>query len=152
MRLIDADAFIRFIKDVSKRQKYGEVPIDKNLTVEDVLDAVVASLENKGLAEGDTPTIVSADRYMERINRMKAILVMEMPNNCNECPLLNYEYGCPIIGATGDRSQGRSEMCPLKQIPDCPDVPETISNDVAYILGWNDCIAEILRNENSKNR
>lgn len=57
MRLIDADAFIRFIKDVSKRQKYGEVLIDKNLTVEDVLNAVVGSLENKGLAEGDTPTI-----------------------------------------------------------------------------------------------
>ena len=65
MRLIDADAFIRFIKDVSKRQKYGEVLIDKNMTVEDVLNAVVESLEN----EGDTPTIVSADRvirYMEK--------------------------------------------------------------------------------------
>ena len=64
-RLIDADAFIRFIKDVSKRQKYGEVLIDKNMTVEDVLNAVVESLENKGLAEGDTPTIVSADKDEE---------------------------------------------------------------------------------------
>ena len=64
-RLIDADAFIRFIKDVSKRQKYGEVLIDKNMTVEDVLNAVVESLENKGLAEGDTPTIVSADKEEE---------------------------------------------------------------------------------------
>ena len=64
-RLIDADAFIRFIKDVSKRQKYGEVLIDKNMTVEDVLNAVVESLENKGLAEGDTPTIVSADTEAE---------------------------------------------------------------------------------------
>lgn len=64
-RLIDADAFIRFIKDVSKRQKYGEVLVDKNMTVEDVLNAVVESLENKGLAEGDTPTIVSADTEAE---------------------------------------------------------------------------------------
>lgn len=60
-RLIDADAFIRFIKDVSKRQKYEEVLIDKNMTVEDVLNAVVESLEN----EGDTPTIVSADKEEE---------------------------------------------------------------------------------------
>lgn len=60
-RLIDADAFISFIKDVSKRQKYEEVLIDKNLTVEDVLDAVVKTLEN----EGDTPTIVCADKEEE---------------------------------------------------------------------------------------
>ena len=40
----------------------------------------------------------------------------------------------------------------IKPLPDCPDVPDTIANDVAYIIGWNDCIAEILRNENSKNR
>lgn len=64
-RLIDADAFIRFIKDVSKRQKYGELLISTNMTVEDVLNAVVESLENKGLAEGDTPTIVSADKEEE---------------------------------------------------------------------------------------
>lgn len=31
----------------------------------------------------------------------------------------------------------------LKPLPDCPDVPDTIANDVAYIIGWNDCIVEI---------
>ena len=49
---------------------------------------------------------------------MKAILVIDMPTNCNECTLLNYEYGCPIIGATGDRSKGRSVVCPLKPMPE----------------------------------
>ena len=40
----------------------------------------------------------------------------------------------------------------IKPLPDCPEVPDTIANDVAYIIGWNDCVVEILKNENSKKR
>lgn len=61
-RLIDADAFIKTMKDASKRQKYKEVLIDDCLTVDDVFDAVIESLQNEGLANGDTPTIIEADK------------------------------------------------------------------------------------------
>ena len=61
-RLIDADAFIAKMEDVSKRQKYKELLIDKNLTVDDVFKAIIESLQNKGLANGDTPTILEADK------------------------------------------------------------------------------------------
>ena len=72
---------------------------------------------------------------------MKAILVIDMPTNCNECTLLNYEYGCPIIGATGDRSKGRSAVCPLKQMPEKQvNKPNTGGFTRGFTYGWNECI------------
>ena len=60
-RLIDADAFIAMMEDASKRQRYKELLINDTLTVDDVFKAVIASLQNEGLAEGDSPTIIEAD-------------------------------------------------------------------------------------------
>lgn len=60
-RLIDADAFIATMEDASKRQKYKELLIDDSLTVDDVFKAIIETLQNKGLAEGDSPTIIKAD-------------------------------------------------------------------------------------------
>jgi hypothetical protein len=61
-RLIDAEAFIKKLKDISKMQKYDKTPIDKYTTVDDVFQAVIESLKNEGLAEGDAPTIIEADK------------------------------------------------------------------------------------------
>ena len=61
-RLIDADAFITVMEDASKRQKYKELLIDDCLTVDDVFKAVIESLLNRGLAEGDAPTIIEANK------------------------------------------------------------------------------------------
>ena len=61
-RLIDADAFIARLEDASKRQTYKKLLIDDCLTVDDVFKAIIESLQNKGLANGDTPTIIEADR------------------------------------------------------------------------------------------
>ena len=64
-RLIDADAFISALEDSSKRNKYKELLIDDCLTVDGVFKAVIESLQNKGTAEGDTPTIIEADKESE---------------------------------------------------------------------------------------
>ena len=61
-RLIDADAFIATLEDASKRHKYKELLINDRLTVDDVFKAIIESLQNKGLAEGDAPTIIEADK------------------------------------------------------------------------------------------
>ena len=60
-RLIDADAFISKMEDASKRHKYKELLINDLLTVDDVFKAVIESLQNEGLAEGDAPTIIEAE-------------------------------------------------------------------------------------------
>lgn len=64
-RLIDADAFIRTMEDASERQKYKKLLIDDCLTVDDVFKAIIESLQNEGLAEGDSPTIIEADKKSE---------------------------------------------------------------------------------------
>ena len=64
-RLIDADAFIARMEDASKRQDYKKLLIDNCLTVDDVFKAIIESLQNKGLANGDAPTIIEADTESE---------------------------------------------------------------------------------------
>lgn len=80
---------------------------------------------------------------------MKAILVIDMPNELDVNDLL-IDYCVHTKGEYKLIRKGGNYS--LKPIPDCQDVPETISNDVAYIIGWNDCIAEILKNEKKQNR
>jgi hypothetical protein len=64
-RLIDADTFIAMLENTSKRQNYKELLIGEFLTVDDVFEAIIGSLQNKGLAENDTPTIIEADKEGE---------------------------------------------------------------------------------------
>lgn len=65
-RLIDADAFIEKLQSVSERQRYKDLLIGENLTVDDVFNAIIESLKNEGLAEGDSPTIIPADGEEEQ--------------------------------------------------------------------------------------
>lgn len=60
-RLIDADAFIAMLEDATERQRYKELLIDDCLTVDDVIEAIIESLKNEGIAEGDAPTIIPAE-------------------------------------------------------------------------------------------
>ena len=61
-RLIDADAFIKFMQTVSKTRKYDELWIDNFLTVDDTFNAVIASIKNEGTSNGDAPTVIEADK------------------------------------------------------------------------------------------
>lgn len=62
-RLIDADEFARFLKDVSKWHHYNKLCLDSALTVADVFDAICADLKGKGIFKFETcPTILEADK------------------------------------------------------------------------------------------
>lgn len=62
-RLIDADEFARFLKDVSKRQHYNKLYFDDSLTVADVFDAIYADLKGKSICKFEScPTILEADK------------------------------------------------------------------------------------------
>lgn len=101
---------------------------------------------------------------------MKAVLVIDMPNSCVECPCF-HEYYCPRLGrALGVWSSytGKPVDCQLKPLPQKKEVEvneiedlmraeftvEDFYNDkyVAKIrlatnkmiaLGWNACLEEI---------
>ena len=61
-RLIDADAFAKTVKDISIRQEYDKLTFDKSLTVDDVLDSVIAEMNASGLdGSKNAPTIIEAE-------------------------------------------------------------------------------------------
>lgn len=78
---------------------------------------------------------------------MKAILVIDMPKNCDECQFCgrggrNLErYVCSL---TGEHSEDIHLVgCPLKPIPQKIEEWETSTFSSSYEKGWNDCLKEI---------
>ena len=95
---------------------------------------------------------------------MKAILVIDMPNCCAECPLMLWDakseyYGacCPTLKEVNcvadsykeNENKGiKPDWCPLKPMPEKSGL---VHQDVdgwwklsEYSRGWNECIDEIM--------
>lgn len=87
---------------------------------------------------------------------MKAILVIEMPNSCDECPCCTWipeysEYGCGISGNLEDITD-KPSWCPLKTLPKkmTPVVlHQCVEDEFLYQKGWNDCLEEITDESNT---
>lgn len=98
---------------------------------------------------------------------MKAILVIDMPKNCDECPYCGFSiteedkrtclFADNHIFYDFDVESGRHECCPLKPMPS-KKVPVFDPNSASYdeerersimneIDGYNRCIDEILGGE-----
>lgn len=83
---------------------------------------------------------------------MKAILVIEMPECCADCPCSFFERSNPklnlICGATQEDANnvGKPDWCPLKQLPSKkPTISKESDNDILCMnAGYNACIDEIL--------
>ena len=77
----------------------------------------------------------------------KAILVMDMPENCcHNCPL-RYNHVCTFTNKFVANYYGmpfRPEWCPLKSMPE-PIEKERYEDDYAMGIrnGWNNCLEEI---------
>lgn len=100
----------------------------------------------------------------------KAILVIDMPHSCDECPLFNGYYSDMSCGGLNDKGidypyhkDFRQSWCPLKLMPEKIDVPawdhsikaknenaEKVGMymyDRGHYRGYNICIDKILGNE-----
>ena len=85
----------------------------------------------------------------------KAILVIDMPNSCDECPLFNNYYSDMCCRGLNYRridypypENVRQNWCPLKPVPHKQVEGGTWTLD-GYVedefpVGWNACIEEIL--------
>lgn len=79
----------------------------------------------------------------------KAVLVMDMPESCHECPLFSGVYTDMTCRANGNGidypypDKNRPDWCPLKPMPEKSDVDGLPFRD-GYKLGWNACIDKIL--------
>lgn len=72
---------------------------------------------------------------------MKAILVIDMPKECCECPCF-YDYlHCQAKDGVNVLGDERPNECPLKPMP---KYKKPIMYSDKYGYGWNDCIKEIL--------
>lgn len=86
----------------------------------------------------------------------KAILVIDMPDSCDKCPLFHGFYTDMTCGANNYSinypypKDFRQDWCPLKPVPEKYDVLAAIENnpnyDPSYDIGRNCCIDEILGN------
>ena len=97
----------------------------------------------------------------------KAVLVMDMPECCADCPCSFFERDNPILnlicGVTQEDAYnvGKPDWCPLRELPEKKEsdsfLIEAVKNDcfdgtdsdTAYFngkdAGWNACLDEILK-------
>ena len=82
----------------------------------------------------------------------KAVLVMDMPDNCFKCKLQDWA-NCRITKKCHTRDS-RPDWCPLRELPekaevsDCDELCDTDDwYDSGYTDGYNACIDELLKGE-----
>lgn len=83
----------------------------------------------------------------------KAILVLDMPENCSNCPCLDDCDNCLAVGTSYtdvDVLKEKPEWCPLKPLPEkmqvCGRYPQPDGVTPSYKFGFNACIDVILKN------
>jgi len=105
-RLIDADAFVRFLKDVVKKQKYENLKIDELLTVADVIDAVICDLDGTSL-DGfkNAPTIEPERKTGKWIDDCECSVCHWINEDDGGDTLLTYYNYCPNCGAKNGGEQ-----------------------------------------------
>ena len=82
----------------------------------------------------------------------KSILVVDTPKNCGECQIWLKGFYC---GCKKFRRTKRPKDCPLKPLPQKKDIKHAIyltkdknkPTAIGYEAGWNDCLKEILGEE-----
>lgn len=85
----------------------------------------------------------------------KALLVMDMPENCEECPFCGFgDYTCRAFEILGKNythvvpEDGVADWCPLKPIPEKKIKCEfTSCSKKCCEHGWNACIDKVLEGE-----
>lgn len=78
---------------------------------------------------------------------MKAALVIDMPNNCEECEIIYLQgHGESSICYSGDWSK-RPSWCPLRPLPIKKEQFNSWERDFrsedSYRAGFNDCLEKI---------
>lgn len=80
----------------------------------------------------------------------KAVLVMDMPEKCEECKSTDpYENWCPFHGyiSMEEYSIKKPDDCPLKPMLEKKPEYLSINSEKGYCDGWNACIDEICGEE-----
>lgn len=81
----------------------------------------------------------------------KAVLVIDMPNNCGECPIVHSDFcgeaWCNLVDDDvwyETKGNKRYDYCPLKPLPRLHTEIDAFQEGDDYTEGWNECLDEIL--------
>lgn len=84
----------------------------------------------------------------------KAVLVMDMPECCADCPCSCFERDNPILnlicGVTQEDAYnvGKPDWCPLRELPEKKTGNSYMnSKEKGIVAGWNACLDEILKDD-----
>ena len=77
----------------------------------------------------------------------KSVLVIDTPEKCLYCPLLNSADECIVQDDDANANAGDSwddliKGCPLKKLPERRKYDEELFN--GEVKGWNDCLKKII--------
>lgn len=78
----------------------------------------------------------------------KAVLVMDMPESCDECRVVRMVNGYYICQAKRNlrRSKKRPGWCPLRELPERKKADtDLLTMESGIVDGWNACLDEILK-------
>lgn len=79
----------------------------------------------------------------------KSVLVIETPESCVHCPLLNGSDECVVqdedANFNADSFDDLMHGCPLKPLPERHIVPEIATGyEIGCEDGWNECLEKIM--------
>lgn len=75
----------------------------------------------------------------------KAVLIMDMPEDCNDCYAMYVSLSERFCRATEENLSEKAERpdwCPLRKLPERSDHPEHCDNG-RFDAGWNGCLDAI---------
>lgn len=78
----------------------------------------------------------------------KAILIMDMPDYCNDCYAVHMSQNGKFCRAAKKHLQPKAERpdwCPLRELPEKKELYLSINNQKGYCDGWNACLDKILK-------
>lgn len=86
----------------------------------------------------------------------KAILVIDIPECCGECPLCiadeyNTSRECCMKYKGYVNAKSKPTWCPLKPLPTKYDLDIAFDYNVDYERGYNACVDEILEKQENEN-
>ena len=81
----------------------------------------------------------------------KAVLVMDMPESCYQCPFGNDDAECDVVGRPFDVNTKieKPDWCPLRPMPEKKQLSGDIHNvqrmaEEISAASWNSCIDSIV--------
>ena len=76
----------------------------------------------------------------------KAILVMDIPKSCYQCPCFSITkcraYKC---GTTVEDDRKKPDWCPLRELPDKKEISHFCETSTDWQKGYNTCLDDILK-------